>query len=391
MAKLTISCLGPLIIKVDGQEMRVNVRPRVWLLLTYLAIIADERRDRKWLENFLWSTYEFPAPQLARDLGYLQKKNVKQFKHKDKKVWLSGEISVDMIKFQNLVVDLQKRNQPPNEISISFLESLGEAVKLVNGSFLEGVEELPEPVFEGWRSSVEGKLRDQICWVFDQLIQAHLNRKPPAIAVAIGYAQRWIDIMPDHEPAHIGLMELYARNGDRVAARKQYSILKKALKEVGLKPSTKANKLYEEVESVQPSDWMPSVPIQDPLKEIDRLIDETSSSQIKRRTLVTVVTAEIVPKVELTDDHHNRNRIIQLRKSWINIIESYRGSIFDKAFEYFVATWGDKFAHENNPQRAVYAAGRMLEEGQSLIDEGVIHIRIGIDTDKILIDQNNDK
>ncbi|HEX9076629.1 MAG TPA: AAA family ATPase, partial [Anaerolineae bacterium] len=71
---------------------------------------------------------------------------------------------------------------------------------------------------------------------------------------AIPYALRWLSLDPLHEPAHRHLMQLYAANGQRAAALRQYLECVRVLKaELGVEPLEETTRLYETIKAQKES------------------------------------------------------------------------------------------------------------------------------------------
>jgi DNA-binding SARP family transcriptional activator len=121
-------------------------------------------------------------------------------------------------------------------------EALEQAATLYRGDLLLGFT-LDEPLFEEWLRAERERLREAALEALARLL-AHQS-KAGATDRAIQTALRLLALDPLQEAGHRALMRLYARQGRRAAALKQYQVCVGALqRELGMEPEAETRQLY---------------------------------------------------------------------------------------------------------------------------------------------------
>jgi hypothetical protein len=125
------------------------------------------------------------------------------------------------------------------------VEGLEHAVELYRGDLLLGFN-VNEPLFEDWLVAERERLREMALEGLARLL-AH-QTKTAATGDTIQTAVRLLGLDPLQEPVHRTLMRLYARQGRRGAALKQYQVCVAALqRELGADPEAETKGLYQEL------------------------------------------------------------------------------------------------------------------------------------------------
>ncbi len=130
------------------------------------------------------------------------------------------------------------------------------AAELYRGDLLAGFS-LPDcPAFDEWLFfEAEGLRRD----LADALQRLAANHEADGeLELAIAVTRRWLALDPLHEPAHRGLMRLYALAGQRVAALRQFEECSRLLAaELGSPPSAETRTLHREIQAghIRPPVW----------------------------------------------------------------------------------------------------------------------------------------
>jgi tetratricopeptide (TPR) repeat protein len=159
-------------------------------------------------------------------------------------VALNGEADlwVDVLHFGNQLEGCRKTA----ELDDTCRQKLETAVALYQADFLAGFT-LPNcPDFDEWQLLQTEALRRDLGWALEKLIHIHENHND--LIQAIAYAQRWVRLDPLHEPAQRRLIALYARNGQRAEAHRQYQVCRRLLaEELGVEPQPETRQLYEEI------------------------------------------------------------------------------------------------------------------------------------------------
>jgi len=124
-------------------------------------------------------------------------------------------------------------------------EALEKAAELYHGDLLLGFS-VNEPLFEDWLVGERERLREMALEALARLL-AH-QTSAASTERAIQTAVRLLALDPLQEPVHRTLMRLYARQGRRGAALKQYQACVGALKrELGTEPEAETRTLYQEL------------------------------------------------------------------------------------------------------------------------------------------------
>ena len=124
-------------------------------------------------------------------------------------------------------------------------QALEQAAELYRGDFLLGFS-LNEPLFEEWLVAERERLREMALEALARLL-AHED-EGASTERAIQTAVRLLGLDPLQEAAHRALMRLYARQGRRGAALKQYQVCVGALqRELGMEPEAETKQLYQDL------------------------------------------------------------------------------------------------------------------------------------------------
>src|SRR6266702_1723525 len=124
-------------------------------------------------------------------------------------------------------------------------DALRDAVGLYRGDLLEGFR-IDEPAFEEWLTRERERLRRLAVEALERLLGAETvgGRVESAVEVAL----RLLLLNPLHEAAHRSLIGLYALQGRRDAALRQYRTCADALwRGLGVKPEPETERAYREV------------------------------------------------------------------------------------------------------------------------------------------------
>jgi TolB-like protein/DNA-binding SARP family transcriptional activator/Tfp pilus assembly protein PilF len=120
---------------------------------------------------------------------------------------------------------------------------LEQASSLYRGDLLEGVS-LPDAGFSDWLLVERTRLRDLAISVLARLLAAKTGDD------AIATAQRLLQLDPAREETHRALMRLYAAQGNRCQALRQYQLCRDVLQhELGVKVEAETERLFKEIQS----------------------------------------------------------------------------------------------------------------------------------------------
>src|SRR5262249_49860924 len=141
-------------------------------------------------------------------------------------------VDVDVLTFEKLVAE-------------GTAEAFERAAALYQGELLEGLG-VDEPPFEEWLLAERERLRELALEALARLL-AH-QAKSPATERAIQTALRLLALDALEEPVHRTLMRLYARQGRRSAALKQYQVCLGVLRrELQAEPEPETRRLYQDI------------------------------------------------------------------------------------------------------------------------------------------------
>jgi DNA-binding SARP family transcriptional activator len=315
MGQLTLSLLGGFQARLDRGPL-LAVPAKAQALLAYLAARPGLAHPRDKLAALLWGgTGQEQARSNLRHTLFTIRQAVRGLSPG----LLVGEaqavalepaaLDVDVLTFEKLVAD-------------GTAEALERAAALYQGELLEGLS-VDEPPFEEWLLAERERLRELALEALARLL-AHQS-KSQATERAIQTAIRLLALDPLQEPTHRTLMRLYARQGRRSAALKQYQVCVGVLRrELGAEPEPETRRLYQDIlqqrvsESAEPEAGLtrttprirPAGPVEGPLigregelEKLRRTLDEVRSglgrvvvivgeAGVGKSSLVTVVGAD---------------------------------------------------------------------------------------------------
>jgi TolB-like protein/DNA-binding SARP family transcriptional activator len=159
-----------------------------------------------------------------------------------------------------LLTDRETAAFDPAVVSVDALEfaqlavarDLQEAAALYSGELLQGVS-LPDSAFADWLLVERTRLHDLAASVLARLLDRQSGD------VAISTAERLLQLDPTREETHRALMWLYATQGHRSHALRQYQICRDILKRnLDVEPEPETERFYKELQSS--TRWVEAVP-----------------------------------------------------------------------------------------------------------------------------------
>src|SRR5947207_1402495 len=237
MTQLSIGLLGGFCARLGpGQPLTIR-RNKAPALLAYLALRPALAHSRESLAGLLWSgtTDEHARHNLRQTLFALRRAveiGPTPFRLEGETVALPSEaIAVDVAAFERCVQQGTR-------------DTLHEAVTLYRGELLEGFS-LDEAPFDDWVAGERQRLRELAMGGLDRLLA--LNVAAGAVEQSVATGVRLLALDPLRESAHRALMELYARQGRRTAALRQYQVCVEALRrELGVGPEPATTQCYQQ-------------------------------------------------------------------------------------------------------------------------------------------------
>src|SRR5205823_3610746 len=143
-----------------------------------------------------------------------------------------ASVEIDVGRFERLVAD----GAPA---------ALEEAVALYRGDLLDGFDVAAAP-FEEWLLAERERLRELALEALARLLrhQSESRATEPAIQTAL----RLLALDPLQEAVHRTLMRLYARQGRRSNALRQYQVCVSVLqRELGVEPEAETRRVYQDI------------------------------------------------------------------------------------------------------------------------------------------------
>jgi predicted ATPase/DNA-binding SARP family transcriptional activator len=259
---LSLRLLGPPQIERDGAPVEVDTRKAI-ALLAYLAV-TGQAHSREALAGLLWPEYdaERAYANLRRTLWALNKGLGKG--------WLDTEgdtvslvrtpgLWLDLEVFDGLLAECRTHGHAQAEVCAGCLAPLAEAAALYRGDFLAGFTLRDSPAFDEWQFFEAEQLREALASALQRLAQGYAAEGN--LTRAIDAARRWLALDPLREAAHRELMRLYAWDGRRTAALRQYEECARVLdEELGVPPEAETDQVHEAVQRNE----LPPPPVERP-------------------------------------------------------------------------------------------------------------------------------
>src|SRR5215471_1665610 len=236
MAKLQLTLLGGFEARTASGLSLAMSRKKAQMLLAYLAMHPKHTHLRDKLATLLWD--DSPAEQarhrLRQTLFAIRQAlpSDPMLLEGDSVAFAAEAVTVDACEFEQLATS-------------DDLEALERAAALYRGDLLEGISP-GSAQFEEWLRTERERLHERALEAFAKLL-AH-QMKLEATELAIQTALRLLGLDPLQEVTHRALMRLYARQGRRAAALRQYQLCTDVLqRELGVEPEEVTKQVYREL------------------------------------------------------------------------------------------------------------------------------------------------
>jgi DNA-binding SARP family transcriptional activator len=253
---LTIALLGTFEARRDTGTVIGFARKKSAALLAYLAFHPGKMHARDNLAALLWgdASDQRARHSLRQALVTLRRAlsgtTASCLVEQGDNVGLNPvAVDVDVVLFEQLAAD----DSP---------EALDRAATLYRGDLLEGIS-VDEPPFEEWLRAERERLRELAVEGLAKLL-GHLARTG-AVDRAVPVAVRLLGLDQTQEAVHRTLMRLYARQGRRGQALRQYQECLEILeRELGVEPEAETRQLYRELLQTPPRATRPEEPLRRP-------------------------------------------------------------------------------------------------------------------------------
>jgi predicted ATPase/DNA-binding SARP family transcriptional activator len=226
-------------------------RRKAAALLLYLAV-SGERQPRETLATFLW-----PNSDQKRAYAYLRNA-IWEINRTLGEGWLladrervgldpGADIALDLREFRDLLALGERQVHPDEEANLACVEALESAAQLYRGDFTAGFGLPDSPAFDEWQFFQAEETRQSLMDGLVRLVQILVSND--RLEEALAYARRWSNLDPINEAAHRQLMRLYAWNGQRNAAIRQYRECQDILKqELNIEPEAATTELFQRIQ-----------------------------------------------------------------------------------------------------------------------------------------------
>ena len=333
-------------------------------LLAYLALHPGKPQSRDRLASLLWE--ESPESQArtslrqalaairralpAAELDLLQTTP-------EAATVAPGRLAVDALEFEDRL-----RDPSP--------EAREEAVAIYRGDFLNGFSPRA-PAFEDWMRGERERLREKALTAMEELVNVHAATGD--LDRAVNVAARLLGIDPLREDVHRTLMGLYARQGRRANALKQFRICRDVLdRELGIGPEPETQALCDNIERQRRAPGSPS-PAPSPTAPPETAGQTWPAGEVRQAVVMGTVVA-----FESADLEPEELDALQKRTAALvdRVVQEHGGLVLSHLGESSLAIFGVPTAGGDEPERAVHA-GLALLEATDDADESVF-MQVGV-------------
>ncbi len=252
MPHLELAFLGSLDIKLDGQPVAIPPGKSL-ALLAYLAVTGTAH-TRDSLAALFWpeSDTTHARNSLRSSLWKLNQSGLADWLEADpSQISLRPGFSLDVTAFRLAADQAFKHDHNQGSRCPECLDYLSQAASIYQGDFLKGFSLKDSLEFDDWQVFQAEDLSQSHSQVLERLVQQLILAGE--LEPALGYARKWANIDPLHEPAQRALMRLYLQTGKREMALKRYRNLKQQLhEELGVEPELESRQLYLDI---QKKEW----------------------------------------------------------------------------------------------------------------------------------------
>jgi DNA-binding SARP family transcriptional activator len=254
MSGLNLFVLGPPRLERYGQQVKVERRKALALLIYLAATGQDQRRDT--LAVLFWPEYDQTSARAAlrRTLFSLNKVLGPDLVDANRE-WIGlrsmkrrSGLWLDADRFHDLLAESRKHVHKEGETCPDCIRAMADACDLYRDDFLTGFSLRDAPDFDNWQLFQGEILRRELTETLECLVEGYSAQSN--FERAIVYAHRWMTLDPFSESAHYHLIRLYAWSGQRQAAIRQYHQCVLLLeRELGVAPLASTTELYQAVKS----------------------------------------------------------------------------------------------------------------------------------------------
>lgn len=248
MQDLRLYLLGTPQLLLDGVPVRI-ARRKALALGAYLAL-AGYPQSRDAIAALLWPEQDNTRARssLRSALGALTTPVPFDWIQADRRTLAvdCGRVWVDVTAFTRLLAEVDAHHHPRDTLCTACSERLHEAVGLYRSDFMAGFQLADSAEFDDWQLMQREALRREYAEVQRRLAQYYADSR--AFDLAIEHARGWLAVDRLHEPAHRQLMRLFAANGQRAEALRQYKQCVEILDaELAAVPEAETTQIYDAI------------------------------------------------------------------------------------------------------------------------------------------------
>ncbi len=385
MERLYLRLFGTFQFESEGGRAFSLPTKKTKALLAYLAYYAGQPHERAKLAALLWEdSGETQARESLRQSLSLLRKALSPshayalIARSDTVELKSGALLVDAIEFERLAASAD-------------VATLGQAVQLYQGKFLEGFD-LRASEFEGWVSSVRQQLNEKAIGALSKLLSDDVGAGNVERGITI--ATRLLSLDPLQESAHRSLMKLYSMQGRYAAALAQYRFCSDMLsKELGVEPEASTKALYREIREQRnrPYDQETNAAQRKPQDQTPRIgaVKPVYPDALERRQ-ITILACDLFGLDALSaqfDPEELQPVLAAFKHSYGEIVSNFGGLVREFSGNSMTAYFGYPHAHEHGAEQAVRAALALITAPPRLdVDPSQqVRARVGIATSNVVI------
>jgi DNA-binding SARP family transcriptional activator len=233
--------------QLDYNGVLLNIdRRKIFALLAYLAL-AKHRQKRETIASFLWPDLdqEHALAALRTTLSALTTVAPGDWLDKERQTLAlhHDSIWIDVIAFQTLLNDARAHRHENGALCDECSSFLNSAIKLYRADFMSGFSIPESNDYDDWLMMQREWLRREFSYGLRRL--ADSAGEAGDFETALAHANQWLALDHLDESAHRMLMRLYAANGQRAAAVRQYQQCVEILdNELATPPEDETNQLY---------------------------------------------------------------------------------------------------------------------------------------------------
>lgn len=249
MPQIQLFFFGTPRIEIDGKPATITRRKAV-ALLAFLAL-SDHVQSRATIAALLWPDLDEDGARNALRSTLPTLTQLTEFEWleidrtnlsiKSEFVWSDVQV------FLQALIQVRLHVHEDADLCAACVHTLEEVVSLYRDDFLAGFSLVDSVEFDRWQTTKREWLHQEYVQALRHLGEYHSISHPD---LAMKYTHRWLETDSLNESAHRLLMRLYALNGQRAEALRQYQECERILdEELATPPEEETTRLYELIRS----------------------------------------------------------------------------------------------------------------------------------------------